>query len=148
MGHNMQIHDNRHQWFVERLKKVVWPTAYELEYRLNANAYINGIRIQNLFNAEGLWSTELEQHEGMKYFDSWQERNAWEMEQRGITEVQIVTEINELNRKMLAGELSEGKNKQPITNGKKVGRNDKCPCGSDKKYKKCCLHKTSIFQMN
>ena len=23
----------------------------------------------------------------------------------------------------------------------KVGRNDKCPCGSDRKYKKCCLGK-------
>jgi uncharacterized protein len=22
----------------------------------------------------------------------------------------------------------------------KVGRNDACPCGSGKKYKKCCLH--------
>ena len=22
-----------------------------------------------------------------------------------------------------------------------VGRNDKCPCGSDKKYKKCCMNK-------
>jgi len=21
----------------------------------------------------------------------------------------------------------------------KVGRNDRCPCGSDKKFKKCCL---------
>ncbi len=27
---------------------------------------------------------------------------------------------------------------QPITKGKKVGRNDPCPCGSGKKYKKCC----------
>jgi uncharacterized protein YchJ len=25
--------------------------------------------------------------------------------------------------------------------GKKVGRNDPCPCGSGKKYKKCCLGK-------
>ncbi|MDR2855904.1 MAG: DUF1186 domain-containing protein [Methanomicrobiales archaeon] len=25
--------------------------------------------------------------------------------------------------------------------GKKVGRNDPCPCGSGKKYKKCCLNK-------
>ncbi len=25
----------------------------------------------------------------------------------------------------------------------KVGRNDPCPCGSGKKYKKCCIHKTS-----
>lgn len=25
--------------------------------------------------------------------------------------------------------------------GKKIGRNDPCPCGSGKKYKKCCLGK-------
>ena len=24
---------------------------------------------------------------------------------------------------------------------KKIGRNAKCPCGSGKKYKKCCLNK-------
>ncbi|AEH45153.1 preprotein translocase, SecA subunit [Thermodesulfatator indicus DSM 15286] len=28
--------------------------------------------------------------------------------------------------------------KQPIRRGKKIGRNDPCPCGSGKKYKKCC----------
>ena len=28
--------------------------------------------------------------------------------------------------------------KQPIKKGQKVGRNDPCPCGSGKKYKKCC----------
>ncbi|MGT2907915.1 YecA family protein [Streptococcus dentiloxodontae] len=27
--------------------------------------------------------------------------------------------------------------------GNKIGRNDKCPCGSGRKYKKCCLKKTS-----
>lgn len=27
----------------------------------------------------------------------------------------------------------------PIRNEKKVGRNEPCPCGSGKKYKKCCL---------
>lgn len=26
----------------------------------------------------------------------------------------------------------------PATNDKKVGRNEPCPCGSGKKYKKCC----------
>lgn len=25
----------------------------------------------------------------------------------------------------------------------KIGRNEKCPCGSDKKHKKCCLNKVS-----
>ena len=28
--------------------------------------------------------------------------------------------------------------KQPVGAGKKVGRNDPCPCGSGKKYKRCC----------
>ena len=28
--------------------------------------------------------------------------------------------------------------KQPVVKGLKVGRNDPCPCGSGKKYKKCC----------
>jgi preprotein translocase subunit SecA len=27
---------------------------------------------------------------------------------------------------------------QPVRRGKKVGRNEPCPCGSGKKYKKCC----------
>jgi len=29
----------------------------------------------------------------------------------------------------------------PVTSEPKVGRNDPCPCGSGKKYKKCCLLK-------
>lgn len=28
---------------------------------------------------------------------------------------------------------------RPKVDGKKVGRNDPCPCGSGKKYKKCCI---------
>ncbi len=27
--------------------------------------------------------------------------------------------------------------------GSKVGRNDACPCGSGKKYKKCCLQRAA-----
>ena len=27
----------------------------------------------------------------------------------------------------------------------KIGRNDPCPCGSGKKYKKCCLSKNSCM---
>ena len=32
----------------------------------------------------------------------------------------------------------EQKESTTIRKGKKVGRNDPCPCGSGKKYKKCC----------
>ena len=37
--------------------------------------------------------------------------------------------------------------KQPIRNkDKKVGPNDPCPCGSGKKYKKCCMQKDKIAE--
>jgi preprotein translocase subunit SecA len=37
-----------------------------------------------------------------------------------------------------AEEVAPGKPKPVRRTGKKVGRNDPCPCGSGKKYKKCC----------
>ena len=36
------------------------------------------------------------------------------------------------------GDQRERAKQQPLTVGKKIGRNDPCPCGSGKKYKKCC----------
>ena len=35
----------------------------------------------------------------------------------------------------------EQKKSGTVVVGKKVGRNDPCPCGSGKKYKKCCMNK-------
>ena len=32
----------------------------------------------------------------------------------------------------------EAKKANTVVKGKKIGRNDPCPCGSGKKYKKCC----------
>jgi preprotein translocase subunit SecA len=37
------------------------------------------------------------------------------------------------------GKTENGKGLTVRRDGKKVGRNDPCPCGSGKKYKKCCL---------
>jgi preprotein translocase subunit SecA len=31
----------------------------------------------------------------------------------------------------------QAQSKSPVVKGEKVGRNDPCPCGSGKKYKKC-----------
>ncbi|MDR3559035.1 MAG: SEC-C metal-binding domain-containing protein, partial [Candidatus Pacebacteria bacterium] len=36
------------------------------------------------------------------------------------------------------GDKKEEKKQEPILNKNKVGRNDPCPCGSGKKYKRCC----------
>ena len=35
--------------------------------------------------------------------------------------------------------------KTVVRSGPKIGRNDPCPCGSGKKYKKCCLDRDSFF---
>lgn len=35
----------------------------------------------------------------------------------------------------------EQKKSGTVVVGKKIGRNDPCPCGSGKKYKQCCLNK-------
>ena len=34
--------------------------------------------------------------------------------------------------------------KQPVRKEQKVGPNDPCPCGSGKKYKKCCMQKDKM----
>lgn len=34
--------------------------------------------------------------------------------------------------------MLEQKNSKTVIKGEKIGRNDPCPCGSGKKYKKCC----------
>ncbi|HEX74918.1 MAG TPA: preprotein translocase subunit SecA [Dehalococcoidia bacterium] len=42
-------------------------------------------------------------------------------------------------RSPVAAQVGTGGNKQrPKVSGKKIGRNDPCPCGSGKKYKHCC----------
>ena len=44
-------------------------------------------------------------------------------------------ELTEERRKEL---YKESRNSTTVVKGKKIGRNDPCPCGSGKKYKKCC----------
>ena len=43
--------------------------------------------------------------------------------------------LTEERRKEL---YKESRNSTTVVKGKKIGRNDPCPCGSGKKYKKCC----------
>ncbi len=40
--------------------------------------------------------------------------------------------------------MEPAEKQRPIVVGKKIGRNDPCPCGSGKKYKKCCGRKFVI----
>jgi preprotein translocase subunit SecA len=44
----------------------------------------------------------------------------------------------ELEQARMAGAGEREPIQQVVRNSEKVGRNDPCPCGSGKKYKKCC----------
>ena len=44
----------------------------------------------------------------------------------------------ELEQARLAGATNGNKPQQVVRGAAKIGRNDPCPCGSGKKYKKCC----------
>ena len=58
----------------------------------------------------------------------------------------------EVKRERVAKETGTGAatnsevKKQPVRKDKKPGPNDPCPCGSGKKYKKCCMQKEKMGQ--
>ena len=70
---------------------------------------------------------------------SWeQEGKKQEQEQRLLESICVQHEIDHLN----GITIHDRENKpEPIISKKSVGRNEPCPCGSGKKYKKCCINK-------
>ena len=48
--------------------------------------------------------------------------------------------MNEEQPELLKEEVQKKEVKvERVTKRNKIGRNQKCPCGSGKKYKKCCI---------
>ena len=73
-------------------------------------------------------------------FDMFEEmtQNIWEETVGFLYHVETPDKIK---RKRVAQPIENNKeetNKTTVRKGKKIGRNDPCPCGSGKKYKKCC----------
>ena len=54
---------------------------------------------------------------------------------------ELVSESKDKTVKQVQGDSSSAAVRDPGEKKKKVGRNDPCPCGSGKKYKKCCYPK-------
>ena len=51
----------------------------------------------------------------------------------GFTKAYGTFEINKSNN-----DKKKEREQEKTTDNKKIGRNEKCPCGSGKKYKHCC----------
>ena len=60
----------------------------------------------------------------------------WETGSLDHEEFDVAADAEE--QRAAAENAGEKKPMEPITVGAKVGRNDPCPCGSGRKYKKCC----------
>jgi peptide deformylase len=54
----------------------------------------------------------------------------------GLQAIAVQHEIDHFNGKLI---IDHRITRTPIVAQRKVGRNDPCPCGSGKKYKKCCM---------
>ncbi len=59
-----------------------------------------------------------------------------------VTREEEVDELDQQARQetefVLSRGQGEGTKQKPVVGGQKIGRNEPCPCGSGKKYKKCC----------
>ena len=78
--------------------------------------------------------------EGMDMFEAMVD----EIKQNTVKMLYRVRINNEVKREEVAKPTSENaggdesNTKKPVVKKEKIGRNDPCPCGSGKKYKKCC----------
>jgi len=57
---------------------------------------------------------------------------------RYLYHVKLVVPEERRPRKLIENRYQEEAPRQPFRREQKIGRNDPCPCGSGKKYKKCC----------
>lgn len=92
------------------------------------------LQIKRLFGKEYLFDSHVGNYEEVKRRLS---RNSeFSVEARKIESLnEIYEQIREFKSKNLV------KTKSEVSNKIKINRNDPCPCGSGKKYKKCCMGK-------
>lgn len=72
------------------------------------------------------------------------ERSAQDYQHEEVGQFQAMKKVavpQEAGPRVIPGQAAGGKPQPYRRPGKKVGRNDPCPCGSGKKYKKCCYPK-------
>lgn len=64
-----------------------------------------------------------------------------EVRQKQLTPEEIATLRAIRKKQNIANMRAHAHDEKP----RKIGRNEKCPCGSGKKYKYCCLNKDKAY---
>ncbi|HPZ09722.1 MAG TPA: preprotein translocase subunit SecA, partial [Candidatus Eremiobacteraeota bacterium] len=85
----------------------------------------------------------------MEAFETFQEMMA-NIQEDTVTYIMRARPVQDVGRKQRVFVISgtnrdeSAQSRVPVKRGQKIGRNDPCPCGSGKKYKKCCISKESV----
>ena len=92
-------------------------------------------KITGNFNNFARFASDLEEHD--------KELDLEERENVAYNLSLLTKEVEELVGKLIDHDLTQAmerhaREREPIEKRAPVGRNDPCPCGSGKKYKKCC----------
>lgn len=75
------------------------------------------------------------QNEGFDMFDEMNHS----IQEETLRYLYHVEKPEDMERRRIAKPTEEGNRpQQPVVRGRKIGRNEPCPCGSGKKYKRCC----------
>ncbi|KOM96593.1 zinc chelation protein SecC [Clostridium botulinum] len=136
---------NKEEFYIkplEKLKKYMKENLNLKEEKSNEVMYSTSCLMKNAFSVDYIF----EDIKGRIYLKN-------EEVERDIKD--IITEINNnIEKWCLRGHsIKEIKSKEDkiyekvekVNHKGKIGRNDPCPCGSGKKYKKCCLNKNKEY---
>jgi len=85
---------------------------------------INRVRVAPLVKRKDIWRINKVQHDEMRQFGAAVPVGAAASQHSQMSQAQTM--------------VSEARQRTQVVVGKKIGRNDPCPCGSGKKYKYCC----------
>lgn len=119
-----------------RFEKQKWARSYVRAAKLDL--LWNHDEIMEDFFPVALLSFNQEQLQKLAEDDDSRIENLLQVGEDGLS--QSVKDVNEIWRKKRVSAMQEMRGKRRAPNELKVGRNDPCPCGSGKKFKKCCMH--------
>jgi len=98
--------------------------------------------IMDTFNSQNISFNEMEQVNEVIQLVMELSNNVRIWENNGYTPNEIFEKFEKPKLKpLLDRDFAYNGGVQTVVKNKKIGRNDPCPCGSGKKYKKCCLGK-------
>jgi len=122
---------------IEELRESVWMQSYAQQdplvvYQKEASLMLDELRynihkqvLDHFFMASVASEDPRVQRQQMEF-------------QKTVLEQMAMDEEAAMARAASAGGDGAPPKRQPVRRGRKIGRNEPCPCGSGKKYKKCC----------